>query len=274
MNKRKLIISLSLVGTLITGGAVSYACIGNSTGEKINAVVAQANKDNKSNDNSIKKTGDVKTEVKAAVNNDSKIDENNKDKAVEETTNKQQVSQNTNNNCPNATIVNNAVAAKPVVKCSNTQTTNNNSNTAVQSNNSSISYWADVESFIFSMVNQERSKAGQATLGLNSQMTTFAREKSKEMIELNYFDHNSPKNGYIQDILSKNGIGYSAVGENIAMVQGEDLSADAMAKKLMDMWMNSPGHRANILSPNFKEIGIGVARQGNLIKATQDFYTK
>ena len=137
-----------------------------------------------------------------------------------------------------------------------------------------ITYWSEVEDHIFKMVNEERGKNGKGPLALNSTMRGFARDKSKEMIELNYFSHNSPRNGYIGDILSKNGIKYKNVGENIAMQQGaETISSYDMAKKFMDMWMNSSGHRANILSSDYTNLGVGVAKSGTLVEATQVFFT-
>ena len=139
---------------------------------------------------------------------------------------------------------------------------------------SGVNYWAEVEDQILKLVNEERGKNGKGPLVLNSTMRGFARDKSKEMIELNYFDHNSPRNGYINDILNKNGIKYKNVGENIAMQQGgETISSYDMAKKFMDMWMNSSGHRANILSPDYTNLGVGVAKSGTIIEATQEFFT-
>ena len=88
-----------------------------------------------------------------------------------------------------------------------------------------ISYWAEVEDYVLKMVNDERSKNGRGPLALNSTMRGFARDKSKEMIELNYFNHNSPRNGYINDILNKNGIKYKNVGENIAMQQSGEVGS-------------------------------------------------
>jgi uncharacterized protein YkwD len=72
----------------------------------------------------------------------------------------------------------------------------------------------------------------------------------------------------------KNGIKYKNVGENIAMQQGaETISSYDMAKKFMDMWMNSSGHRANILSSDYTNLGVGVAKSGTLVEATQVFFT-
>lgn len=137
-----------------------------------------------------------------------------------------------------------------------------------------IIYWSEVENYIFTMVNEERSKIGKSNLTVNTVMKNLSRDKSKEMIELNYFDHNSPRNGYINDILNTKNIKYRNVGENIAMQEsGKELSSSDMAKQFMNMWMNSSGHKANILSDNFTQIGIGVAKKGSLIEATQTFFT-
>ncbi|SHI37966.1 Uncharacterized conserved protein YkwD, contains CAP (CSP/antigen 5/PR1) domain [Clostridium cavendishii DSM 21758] len=264
MNKKKKIFILGIVSILLIGGIV-YACVRiPSTNKAPNvAIKTDENKNNSIKDE--KKQNEVER----------KPDE------VEQKINPTEEKPKTETPAP--TPAPTPTSPKPNVTPTPSAPNNSNPNviqkkepnyTNSGSTNTSISYWQDVENIIFTKVNAERAKVSQPGLTLNSQMTGLAREKSKEMIELNYFDHKSPVNGYIQDVMSKRGIHYSAVGENIAMVNGMNLSAEAMASKFMEMWMNSSGHRANILSPNFKEIGIGVARKGNLIKATQVFYTK
>ena len=71
--------------------------------------------------------------------------------------------------------------------------------------------------------------------------------------------------------MKADGVSYKAWGENIAYIQGTN-SNSALATKFMDNWMNSSGHRANILSTNFSSIGIGVYKIGNTYYATQEFY--
>lgn len=71
--------------------------------------------------------------------------------------------------------------------------------------------------------------------------------------------------------MKADGVSYRAWGENIAYIQGAN-SNSALATKFMDNWMNSSGHRANVLSNNFSSIGIGVYKIGNTFYATQEFY--
>jgi uncharacterized protein YkwD len=66
----------------------------------------------------------------------------------------------------------------------------------------------------------------------------------------NYFSHTSPTYGSPFDMLKSFGVSYTAAGENIA-------SGQTSAQSVMDTWMNSPGHAANILNSNFTEIGVG-----------------
>ena len=115
------------------------------------------------------------------------------------------------------------------------------------------------------IVNQERQAAGVApllTLDLEAQLPALAH--SHDMIGRNFFDHFNPENLSPADRVAQlGGTGYSAVGENIAAGQ-----ADAAA--VMVAWMNSAGHRANILTPNFTHLGVGVV-EGPAIHWTQVF---
>lgn len=111
------------------------------------------------------------------------------------------------------------------------------------------------ESRIVQLTNAERAKTGAAALRVNSDLTRLARMKSQDMVRLNYFSHQSPTYGSPFDMMKANGITYMYAGENIANYP----SADGA----MQGWMNSPGHRANILNPNFTEIGVGGAAKGN-----------
>lgn len=103
------------------------------------------------------------------------------------------------------------------------------------------------------LVNQERAKVGLAALKDNWQLARVARYKSEDMRDKNYFSHTSPTYGSPFDMIKNFGIRYMAAGENIAMGQ-------PTAAAVMKSWMNSPGHRSNILSKNFTELGVGVAK--------------
>lgn len=110
-----------------------------------------------------------------------------------------------------------------------------------------------VENEVIRLVNIERSKNGLMSLKANWQLSRCARYKSQDMINKNYFSHNSPTYGTPFDMMKSFGLNYSAAGENIAKGQRS-------AKEVMNAWMNSPGHRSNILSPSYMEIGVGLAK--------------
>ena len=157
---------------------------------------------------------------------------------------------------------------------------NNNGGNANEENSNSIvtppvqenaSFNAEIEQLIFNKVNEERAKAGVPALSYNSTMETYARVKSKDMGVRNYFDHVDPDGDMITAQMARDGVSYNAWGENIAYIGGVS-DAAALAEQFMTNWMNSDGHRANILSTNFTSIGVGVYKSGNRYYATQEFY--
>lgn len=135
----------------------------------------------------------------------------------------------------------------------------------------SDSYIAEIEQAIFTRVNQERASNGLAPLSYNNTMQKYARIKSKDMGDRGYFDHKDPQGELITAQMKRDGVTYNAWGENIAYIQGNQSNA-SLANQFMDNWMNSQGHRENILSGNFTSIGIGVYKIGNTYYATQEFY--
>lgn len=108
---------------------------------------------------------------------------------------------------------------------------------------------------VLKLVNQERGKVGLKPLVLNEQLTNIATIKAKDMADNGYFDHTSPTYGSPFDMLKRFGVKYSAAGENIAAGQKD-------AAEVMNSWMNSSGHRANILNANYEQIGIGYVTGG------------
>lgn len=124
---------------------------------------------------------------------------------------------------------------------------------APAANNSSISAF---EQQVVDLTNAERAKAGLAPLKLNVELSRVARIKSEDMRDKNYFDHNSPTYGSPFDMMRKFGISFTAAGENIAAGQ-------TSPQAVVTGWMNSPGHRQNILNPNYTEIGVGYAAGGS-----------
>ncbi|MUG65985.1 serine protease [Paenibacillus campinasensis] len=103
---------------------------------------------------------------------------------------------------------------------------------------------------VVKLVNDERAKAGLSPLTVHDRLTTMAVDKAKDMSDNNYFSHTSPTHGSPFDMMKAYGISYRYAGENIAMGQRS-------AEEVMNAWMNSQGHRENILSPNFTMIGVG-----------------
>ncbi|HWI62501.1 MAG TPA: CAP domain-containing protein [Symbiobacteriaceae bacterium] len=110
------------------------------------------------------------------------------------------------------------------------------------------------EQQMLNLVNGERAKAGLPALKADLALTQVARLKSQDMINRNYFSHQSPTYGSPFDMMTKYGISYSTAGENIA---GNGSVAGAHTSL-----MNSPGHRANILGSQFNYVGIGIAKGG------------
>lgn len=110
-----------------------------------------------------------------------------------------------------------------------------------------------LENEVIRLVNVERSNRGLRTLSANWQLSRVARYKSQDMISKNYFSHTSPTYGSPFRMMESFGVKFSAAGENIAYGQRSP-------KEVMNSWMNSPGHRSNILSPTYTQIGVGVAK--------------
>lgn len=109
---------------------------------------------------------------------------------------------------------------------------------------------------ILQLVNTERSKQGLKALTLSNKLTSVANTKAKDMAINNYFDHNSPTYGSPFEMLQQFGVHYSYAGENIAAGQ-------QTAQKVMNDWMNSSGHRANILNKNYTQLGVGYSKGGS-----------
>ena len=132
-------------------------------------------------------------------------------------------------------------------------------------------FMAEVEQAIFNKVNEERTKAGVAPLTYNTTMEKYARIKSQDMGYNNYFSHTDLSGNYITTKMKADGVTYNAWGENIAYISGVT-DPTALANQFMTNWMNSQGHKENILSTNFSSIGVGVYKIGNKVYATQEFY--
>ncbi len=120
---------------------------------------------------------------------------------------------------------------------------------------------------VLDLVNIERKKAGLSPLKLNTEVTSVAQVKSDDMAKNGYFDHNSPTYGSPFAMLTSFGVSYRTAGENIAKGQ-------QTPEAVMKAWMNSTGHRENILSPKFKELGVGYTANNGSPVWVQIFVTQ
>ena len=124
---------------------------------------------------------------------------------------------------------------------------------------------SNFESEVIRLVNAERAKYGLSELKEDWQLSRVARYKSEDMRENKYFSHTSPTYGSPFEMIKNFGIPYKSAGENIA--KGQKTPA-----AVVNAWMNSSGHRKNILSTSFTHIGVGYAENGNYW--TQMFISK
>lgn len=115
---------------------------------------------------------------------------------------------------------------------------------------------ASVEQEVIKLINIERANAGLPALKDDWELARVAEAKSQDMHDKNYFDHTSPTYGSPFDMMKAYGVTYKAAGENIA--KGQQSASD-----VVKAWMNSEGHRANILNKNFTHIGVGYVKDGN-----------
>ncbi len=117
---------------------------------------------------------------------------------------------------------------------------------------------------ILRLVNQERAKQGLKALELDWQVSRVAQYKSDDMANKNYFDHQSPTYGSPFDMLKSFNVKYRSAGENIAKGQ-------KTPQAVMTAWMNSSGHRANILGSSYTHLGVGYTVKNGTPYWTQMF---
>ncbi len=112
------------------------------------------------------------------------------------------------------------------------------------------------EKEVVRLVNEIRIQKGLKELTYNWELSRVARHKSQDMKDNKYFSHTSPVYGTPFQMMKNFGITYRSAGENIARGQ-------ASPQAVVNAWMNSSGHRANILSTSFTQIGVGYVADGN-----------
>ncbi|UWZ35081.1 hypothetical protein Drose_28540 [Dactylosporangium roseum] len=125
---------------------------------------------------------------------------------------------------------------------------------------------ASSEAQVLAIANNERAKAGCRPLAANTRLATAARKHSADMAARDYFSHDTPEGVDFATRISDEGYRWSGAAENIAKGQHTP-------EEVMKAWMNSAGHRANILNCDLEELGVGLAYQGRTAIWTQDFGT-
>src|SRR4030095_13610073 len=112
----------------------------------------------------------------------------------------------------------------------------------------------DLEEKMLQLVNQERTQRGLSTLAADPEMTEVARAHSRDMFARGYFAHFTPEGKSPFDRMNDAHVRYATAGENLALAHSLSIAHNGL--------MNSPGHRANILSPSFGRVGIGILDGG------------
>ena len=137
---------------------------------------------------------------------------------------------------------------KPIYPNSNNTGTNTGTNTS--QNNQTTANLSTDEKEVFNLINNQRTQNGLSALKIDAEALNVARIKAKDLVDNNYFSHNSPIYGSPFDMLKSFKVSYKSAGENLA---GNSTNSGAV-----NAWMNSSGHRANILNSSFNYTGIGV----------------
>ncbi|KAA0560676.1 hypothetical protein F0342_21855 [Bacillus sp. CH30_1T] len=121
---------------------------------------------------------------------------------------------------------------------------------------------------VVDLTNQERKKNGLGALKMDGELANVAEMKSEDMKENDYFSHTSPTYGSPFEMMENFGVDYSTAAENIAVGQ-------KTPESVVNAWMNSPGHRKNILNKQVTHIGVGTAKDPSQgIYWTQMFIAK
>lgn len=133
---------------------------------------------------------------------------------------------------------------------------------------------AEMEAEILRLTNIERAAQGLSALQANAKLRAIAFGHSSNMLKNDYFDHDDPAGCSSSCRASNGGYRWKAIGENIYMMSGYRLAPQEMAARVVAGWIDSPGHRANILGTSFVESGVGVAIEGKDVYVTAVYGTQ
>lgn len=163
---------------------------------------------------------------------------------------------NLTTNTTNKSTSNKGSTSTSVTNNSTAKTSTDTKKPATNTTSATTGDYSAFQKKVVELVNAERAKAGLKPLKMNTELSKVATIKSQDMAKNNYFSHTSPTYGSPFDMMKKFGISYKTAGENIAMGQ-------TTPEQVMNGWMNSSGHRANILKASFTEIGVGIAKNSS-----------
>lgn len=136
---------------------------------------------------------------------------------------------------------------------------------------------AAIEEAIFRETNEQRVRAGRSPLQADAALQVAARQHSLEMLELDYFDHTSPRREWAEPFQRAYlaGCWEAQIGENIAKNYSDrGRTAEEIVSTFMEGWMESPKHRENILRPEFTHLGVGVVQRRGWYCGTQVFASR
>lgn len=136
-----------------------------------------------------------------------------------------------------------------------------------------VKHLPQVEDLVFEMTNQARRARGLSPFIKDTELTQVARAYSDDMLVRKFFDHTTPDGvSFDERIAARYPHRVRIMGENIWFAAGYNpAKTRQIAREIVDDWLSSPGHRDNILAPNFTHLGVGVSARGNSIRATQEF---
>lgn len=279
MSKSRIVTIIVSLGVIVVLGVGAYFMYSNKQTPEDIAKVEE--KDKNSSDKVEKENKEKDSNTPNSSNNPSNASHENNGRGSTENNNHSNGNENNNSNNNGSTggVTPSNPEKNPSVNPVPPQANggNNSGSTGTPENPSAPSvptdnnFAAEIEQLIYQRVNSERAAAGLPGLSCNTTMEKYARIKSADMGEKGYFSHEDPQGKLITDTMKADGVSYNSWGENIAYIQGKR-GNEGLATEFMNNWMNSSGHRANILSTNFTSIGVGVYKIGNTYYATQEFY--
>ncbi len=131
----------------------------------------------------------------------------------------------------------------------------------------------EVERLVFDLTNRERHRRGLSPLDGDDVLAEISRRHSSDMLRRGFFDHVTPEGMTPAERVGADHRSLVGVtGENVWSGSGYDIEASAsLARKIVDDWMESPEHRDNVLRSAYTHLGVGIAAEGDEIRATQSF---